>query len=196
MSIWVPFLSGKHFWNTSSLRENCRNFVCQLQTGFHGWECFTFYSCYTNGSVKGFILCKFNTSFDDYMFCQTTSIHYLNQLWSNSVMVHDILWPQWVNTLRPRQNGCHFTDDSFNCIFLNENALISIEISLKFFPMGPVNNIPELVQIIAWRRSGNKPLSEPMMVSLVTHICVTRPQWVKKNRHVGYGNRNISVLWN
>ena len=34
------------------------------------------------------------------------------------------------------------------------------------------------VQIMAWRRPGDKPLSEPMMVSLTTHICVTRPQWV------------------
>ena len=41
-----------------------------------------------------------------------------------------------------------------------------------------VNNIPALVQIIAWRRSGDKPLSEPMMVSLLIHICVTRPQGV------------------
>ena len=32
---------------------------------------------------------------------------------------------------------------------------------------------------MAWHRSGDKPLSEPMMVSLPTHICVTRPQWVK-----------------
>ena len=31
---------------------------------------------------------------------------------------------------------------------------------------------------MAWRRSGDKPLSEPMMVRLPTHICVTRPQWV------------------
>ena len=31
---------------------------------------------------------------------------------------------------------------------------------------------------MAWRRSGDKPLSEPMMVNLLTHICVTRPQWV------------------
>ena len=31
---------------------------------------------------------------------------------------------------------------------------------------------------MAWRRSGDKPLFEPMMVSLQTHICVTRPQWV------------------
>ena len=42
----------------------------------------------------------------------------------------------------------------------------------------PINNIPALVQIMAWRRPGDKPLSEPMMVSLLTHICVTRPQWV------------------
>ena len=31
---------------------------------------------------------------------------------------------------------------------------------------------------MAWRRLGDKPLSEPMMVSLPMHICVTRPQWV------------------
>ena len=32
---------------------------------------------------------------------------------------------------------------------------------------------------MAWRRPGDKPLSEPMMVRLKTHICVSRPQWVK-----------------
>ena len=96
---------------------------------------------------------------------------------------HDIN-NQWINTnqtsilnsLRPRQNGRRFTDDIFKCIFLNENVSIAIEISLKFVPKGPINNIPALVQIMAWRRPGDKPLSEPMMVSLPTHICVTRPQ--------------------
>ena len=82
------------------------------------------------------------------------------------------------NTLRPRQNGRHFADDIFKCIFLNENTSISIDISLKFVPEGRINNIPALVQIMAWRRLGDKPLSEPMMVSLLAHICVTRPQWV------------------
>ena len=33
---------------------------------------------------------------------------------------------------------------------------------------------------MAWRRPGDKLLSEPMMVNLLTHICVTRPQWVKE----------------
>ena len=52
---------------------------------------------------------------------------------------------QDVNTLRPRQNGRHFPDDILKCIFLNENVLISIKISLKFVPKGQINNIPALV---------------------------------------------------
>ena len=67
----------------------------------------------------------------------------------------------------------------FKWIFLNENVWISIEVSLKFVPQGPINNIPALAQIMAWRRPGDKPLSDPIMVNLLTHICVTRPQWVK-----------------
>ena len=50
-----------------------------------------------------------------------------------------------VNSLRPRQNGRHFPDDSFKRIFLNENVRISIKISLKFVPRGPINKIPALV---------------------------------------------------
>ena len=69
----------------------------------------------------------------------------------------------YVNMLRLRQDGCHFPDDIFKCIFLNENVWISIKISLKFVPKGPINNIPALVQIIAWRWPRDKPLSEPMM---------------------------------
>ena len=90
-----------------------------------------------------------------------------------------------IKTLRPRQNGRHFPDDIFKCIILNENIPIAIKISLKFFPRGPINNIPALVQIIAWRRPGDQPLSEPKMVRLLTHICVTLPQWVK-----------IALTWN
>ena len=85
-----------------------------------------------------------------------------------------------MSTLRPRQNGRHFADDMFKCIFLNENVWIPIEISLTFVPKGSINNNPALFQIMALRRLGDKPLSEPMMVRLPTHICVTRPHWVKK----------------
>ena len=81
------------------------------------------------------------------------------------------------NTLRPRQDGRNFQDDIFKGIFLNENVWIPLKFSLKFVPKGPINNIPVLVQIMVWRRPGDKPLSGPMIVSLLTHICVTRPQW-------------------
>ena len=90
-----------------------------------------------------------------------------------------------VNTLRPKQNGCHFPDDIFKWIFLNENEWISIKVSLMFVPKGVINNIPALVQIMAWRRPGDKPLSESMMASFLTHICVTRPQRVKSPRISG-----------
>ena len=86
---------------------------------------------------------------------------------------------QCINTLRPRQDVRHFADDICKCIFLDENVWIPIKISLTFMPKGPINNIPTLVQIMAWRRPGDKPLCEPMIVTLLTHKCVTRPQWVK-----------------
>ena len=73
-------------------------------------------------------------------------------------------------TLRLRQNGCHFPDDIVKCIFLNENVWFLIKFSLKFVPNGPTNNIPALFQIMGWRRSGDKPLSESMVISLLTHI--------------------------
>ena len=104
----------------------------------------------------------------------------LSCLWPWSM----ISWPFAINTLRLRQNGCHFPDNIFKNIFLNENWWISIKISLKFILNGPINNIPALVGIMAWRRSGDKPLSEPMMVSLLKHICVTCPQWVKYHIHI------------
>ena len=127
------------------------------------------------------------------LFMNSYSIHLQSiKLWWNGCISHHhiighvdlqtMLMNTAFNTLRPRQNARRFADDTFKRIFLNENARISIKISLKFVPKGSINNNPALVQIMAWRRSGDKPLSEPMMVSLLTHICGTRPQWVKWNK--------------
>ena len=91
-------------------------------------------------------------------------------------------WP--INTLRQRQNGRHFAGDIFKYIFLNENAWIPIKIALKFVAKGPIDNILALVQIMAWHRQGDKPLSEPMVFSLPTHISVTRPQWVNETPRI------------
>ena len=54
-------------------------------------------------------------------------------------------------------------DNIFKLIFLNENDIILIQISLKFVPRSPIDNKPALVQVMAWRRTGDKPLPEPVM---------------------------------
>ena len=87
-----------------------------------------------------------------------------------------------INTLRPRQNGRHFADGTFKSILLNENVQILLKISLNCVTRGLINNIPSWVQIMAWRRTGDKPLSEPMMLSFLMHICIIRPQWVNSLR--------------
>ena len=100
------------------------------------------------------------------------------------VMAECQQWPLLLtlfNTLRRRQNRHRFADYIFKCIFLNENAWILIKISMNFVPKGLIKNIPALVQIMAWHRPDDKPLSEPMMVSLLSHIYVTWPQWVNFN---------------
>ena len=97
----------------------------------------------------------------------------------------------WINTFRPWQNGPHFTDDIFKCIFLNENLWVSVNVSLKFVPKGQINNIPALVLIMAWRRIGDKPLYEPMMISLLMHIFASFglnnltliPVWISNHNH-------------
>ena len=61
------------------------------------------------------------------------------------------------------QNGRHFADDIFRCVFVNEKFCILIKISLNFVPKGPIDNNHALVYITAWRWIGDKPLSEPML---------------------------------
>ena len=53
--------------------------------------------------------------------------------------------------------------------FLEGKCVNFSKIPLKFVPKVRINSIPALVQIMAWCRPDNKPLSEPMMVSLLMH---------------------------
>ena len=68
----------------------------------------------------------------------------------------------------PRQIGHQFPDDIFKCTVLNENQWIY----WSMIPRVQINNIPALVEILAWRRPGAKLLTEPMLVSLLSHICI------------------------
>ena len=68
-----------------------------------------------------------------------------------------------LNSSPPGQNGRLLADNIFKLIFLNENDRILIKISLKLVPKGPIDNKPALVQVMAWRRTGDRPLPEPML---------------------------------
>ena len=90
---------------------------------------------------------------------------------------HDIimndLHPHWcfclINSSPPGQNGHHFADNIFKCIFMDEKFYILTWISLKFVPKGPIDNDAALVQVIAWHQTSDKPLPEPMLTQLTIY---------------------------
>ena len=107
---------------------------------------------------------------------------------------HMFVFVSYNYTSRPRQNRRHFADDTFKCIFLNGNFWILIKISLKCVPKSFINTFPALVQIMAWRRPVDKPLSESMMVRSLTHLCAIRLQWVNVT-HSGAIPALFGPLW-
>ena len=97
---------------------------------------------------------------------------------NETMMISDMSYNEWLaliytgnyhwrfNSSPPGQNGRHLADDIFRCIFVNEKFCLLITISLKFVPKGPIDNNPALVEIMVWRRIGDKPLSEPMLIPI------------------------------
>ena len=57
-----------------------------------------------------------------------------------------------------------FADDVSKCISFSKKFGSVIKISLKLISTSQINNKPSLVQIMLWRRTGDKPLFESMMV--------------------------------
>ena len=72
-----------------------------------------------------------------------------------------------INSAPPGQNGCHFGRRHFQINFLEWKLWILIKISLKFVSKGSFNNKPAYVQVMAWHRTGNKLLFEPMMTQFI-----------------------------
>ena len=104
------------------------------------------------------------------VFCPR--LNYVQSLYThNKPIFFRIIVRRILNSLRPKQNGHHFVD-IFNRISLNKNV---------------------------WRRRPrDKPLSEPRMVSLPTHIYVTRPQWVNactSLKSIALYHTQIIILW-
>ena len=175
-SVTSPLIGWAHTQNDLCFMSQCvtdQSFLFSIWVTSQNCDCHVTWFCYQLIAKPGNKTAT--VSWPDPYIVQ---FHY-NTVQYNTLL-HTAHW--WLNTLRLSQNGCHFPDNIFKCIFSNENVKVLIKISLKFVPKGPINNIPALVQIMAWRWPGDKPLSESMMVSLLTHICITQPQWVKSDR--------------
>ena len=72
--------------------------------------------------------------------------------------------PQCVNSSSPEQNNGNFEDDIFKYSLWECKILYFwLIFHSSFVPKGQINNIPVLVKIMAWRRIGGNPISEPMM---------------------------------
>ena len=103
--------------------------------------------------------CTFNGRYSSHKLIWICYITFICMcLWSMLCRLHII------NSSSPGQSGHHFADDIFKCIFLNEKFCIFIRISLKSVPKGPFDNMWASVQVMAWRRTGDKPLPEPMLI--------------------------------
>ena len=76
----------------------------------------------------------------------------------------DVLEGTFLTHLPLDKMAAILADGIYKCIFLNENDIIPIQISLKFVPLSPIDNKASLVQLMTWRRTGDKPLPEPMMI--------------------------------
>ena len=83
-------------------------------------------------------------------------------------------------------------DDNFECIFFNENDRIPIRFSLKFIPRSPIDNKPALIQVMAWRRTGNKPSPEPLLTQFTD--AYMRHLYVYFVVHISW-NENVILMW-
>ena len=84
---------------------------------------------------------------------------------------------QWLLTHWGRDKMAAISKTTFSHAF---SWMKMYEFRLRFhWSLFLMVQLTALVQIMAWHRPGDKPLSEPMLVSLLTHMWVTRPQWVK-----------------
>ena len=129
--------------------------------------------------------------------------------WLNSEIFEILSYFNWFHSV---QNGLHFADDIFIYIFMNEKLCISIQFLLKFIPEGLIDNMSALVKVMAWHRTGDKPLPEPRLTwftdgymrplggdelthgGRVTHICISKLTIVVSDNGLSPGRRQ-AIIW-
>ena len=100
--------------------------------------------------------------------CQTT-MHYPSQSWPRSMSPYGVIRPQWVKGIHALPGHNVLTHHPLDIIYFQMNFH---EWKVLYFDnnftdvcsyKSPIDNNPALAQIMAWRRIGDKPLSEPVL---------------------------------
>ena len=104
---------------------------------------------------------QFNPLLSD-VSCNIISTHYV--LWHHAKNFVVVLKNLYVIINTSKTKWLLFCRWHFKCISLNENFWILNKISLKYVPYDLIDNMIALVQIMAWCSTGDKRLSEPMLV--------------------------------
>ena len=91
--------------------------------------------------------------------CPAGMWHQSNLRYADRSDIRTVLLTQWGRD----KMAAIFADNIFICIFF-KNFKISHKISLKYVPYDLIDNKPSSVQIMGCRQTGDKPLSESMMV--------------------------------
>ena len=144
-----------------------------------------------------------------------SSIQYVSRIIIPAIRT--LLWLLWFsywrffNTLKPRQIDHYFQTTFSNAFSWMKMYKFRLRFHWSFFPKGPIKNMPVLVQIMASRRPSDKPLSEPMMVNLLTtisslglnelthwgretHICVSKLTIIGSDNGLSPG-RHQAITW-
>ena len=85
-----------------------------------------------------------------------------------------------LKTMRPRQDCRHFQDAIFKSFFVKENIWISIQILLKCVPGVKLTIFQHWFRKWLGAEQVARHYFNRCLYALLSHICVTRPQWVFK----------------
>ena len=125
--------------------------------------------------------------------CDTEICNNNVKIWNLMNPMKSKIFDLKINTLRLRQNGRHFANDLFKRIFVNEKVRIFVQISLKFILECPINNNQHWFRWWLGAKKATSHYLNQWWSSLLMHIWVTRPQWVKSPDTTSCGMINFNI---
>ena len=152
---WLVFPAPSHYLN------QCWNIVNWILRNKPQWNFNWNSNIFIQEMAFENVVCKIASILSQPQRVKQLLTHALNigltNVWTNANTV--IMWAVTFNSSHPWIKWPAFSQTTFS----NSFSCISITISMKFVPQGPIDNKSVLVQVIAWCLTGNTPLPQLML---------------------------------